>query len=167
MIDQLSADQEGNVVEVLIRDLVERDLPVFFVHQLDADANNMIGSQPRDEEAFMAHWRKNANDPTAVHQTITFAGEVAGNVVSFEMDGQREVGYWLGREFWGRGIGSEALRLFLAKFPQRPLHAHAAKKNFGSVRVLEKCGFRKIGEYVRPGLALGEETEEFVFLLEE
>jgi RimJ/RimL family protein N-acetyltransferase len=52
------------------------------------------------------------------------------------------VGYWLGRSYWGRGIATRALALFLPLVPARPLYAHVASHNTGSMRVLVKCGFR-------------------------
>jgi hypothetical protein len=61
--------------------------------------------------------------------------------VSWNNTDGREVGYWLGREFWGQGIATQALALFLEEEPTRPLVAHVAKHNIGSRRVLEKCGF--------------------------
>jgi RimJ/RimL family protein N-acetyltransferase len=71
---------------------------------------------------------------------------VAGNVVSWAADGDRLVGYWVGKPFWGRGIASEALAQFTAVDTRRPLHALVAEHNAGSRRVLEKTGFRVIGE---------------------
>ena len=84
-------------------------------------------------------------------RTVLADGDVAGNVVSFVQGGEREVGYWIGREFWGRGVASRALAAFLRIEKQRPLTAHVAKHNVASRRVLEKCGFRLCGEAVMAG----------------
>ena len=73
-------------------------------------------------------------------------GEVTGNVLSFERDGRREVGYWLGRDHWGRGVATAALVAFLGEEETRPLHAGVLAANGGSLRVLEKCGFAVCGE---------------------
>lgn len=154
------------VTDVSIRDCIDSDLPIFFEHQLDEVANSMIGSVPRDRENFIAHWQAHAKKPSVVQQTIVADQAVAGNIVSFEMAEHREVGYWLGKGFWGKGIATRALRLFLEKYPQRPLHAHAAKHNLGSIRVLEKHGFQIVGEDIRAAASSGLPTEEFVFLLE-
>ena len=62
--------------------------------------------------------------------------------------GQREVGYWVGRPFWGRGVATAALRLLLDELPDRPVIAHVALDNIGSRRVLEHCGFIVVGEAV-------------------
>jgi RimJ/RimL family protein N-acetyltransferase len=78
-------------------------------------------------------------------------------MVSWEQDGEQEVGYWLGQEYWGKGIASRALALFLDQVTTRPLYAHVAKHNTGSYRVLEKCGFKIFRE--------DPQNEEFILKL--
>jgi RimJ/RimL family protein N-acetyltransferase len=106
----------------------------------------MAGFSSRTEEAHAAHWHKIMADADNILRTVVVDGEVAGNMVSFMMDGVREVGYWIGREFWGRGIASSALKQFLQEVKFRPLYAHAVKTNRGSIRMLEKCGFALISK---------------------
>jgi RimJ/RimL family protein N-acetyltransferase len=55
------------------------------------------------------------------------------------------VTYWIGRTHWGKGVATCALRAFLDLETTRPLYAAAAADNIGSLRVLEKCGFRVVG----------------------
>jgi RimJ/RimL family protein N-acetyltransferase len=71
---------------------------------------------------------------------------VAGNIVCFEDQGERLVGYWIGRGFWGLGIATAALAAFLRQIPARPLVARVVRHNVASRRVLEKCGFMLAGE---------------------
>ena len=99
----------------------------------------------RDREAFDAHWRRVLANPSNVVRVIEADGEVAGNIGSWEQDGQRFVGYWIGRDYWGRGLASAALAELAAELP-RPLHAWVARSNVGSIRVLEKCGFARVAE---------------------
>jgi Acetyltransferase (GNAT) domain len=80
--------------------------------------------------------------------TVLADGVTAGNVVSFDQCGEREVGYWLGREYWGLGVATRALAAFLRIETQRPLTAHVARHNTASRRVLEKWGFTVRGEAV-------------------
>ncbi len=94
----------------------------------------------------MAHWEKILADESVVKKTILFGGEVAGNVVSFVHSGEREVGYWIGRQYWGRGVATRALAQFLDLEARRPLYAHVARHNVASIKVLENCGFRIPGE---------------------
>ena len=101
----------------------------------------MAAFQSRELEAFMAHWARIRQKPAVMTQTILCDGQVAGNIVCFEEAGKQEIGYWLGKEFWGRGVATQALSAFLELVEQRPLYAFAVKHNLGSRRVLEKCGF--------------------------
>ncbi len=133
-------------VDVVLRDVTEEDLPAFFEHQRDPDANQLAAFPARDREAFFAHWTKILGDATVVKKAILFDGSVAGNVVSWEQSGEREIGYWLGKSFWGKGIATAALSEFLGHEAIRPLFAHVAKHNAASIRVLEKCGFTVVGE---------------------
>lgn len=105
------------------------------------------------------------NDPSIKMMTILYLGNVAGYVLSFIMFGEKEVGYWLGKEFWGKGIASQALMEFLQIIDERPLYAHAAKDNAGSIRVLQKCGFAITGEEIGFARARGTEIEEYIFTL--
>jgi RimJ/RimL family protein N-acetyltransferase len=125
-----------------LRDVEEADLTYFFEHQLDPEATQMAGFPARDRESFMAHWNRILEDGSVVKKTVLCEGEVAGNIVSFVNSGEREVGYWIGREFWGSGVATRALAGFLRLETRRPLYAGVALHNAASIRVLQKCGFR-------------------------
>jgi RimJ/RimL family protein N-acetyltransferase len=152
--------------DVVLRDVVAGDLPTFFDHQRDPDAVWMAAFPGRDPEAFAAHWARILADATVTAQTVLVDGHVAGYIGSWGPAGAREVGYWLGRAFWGRGVATAALAAFLRHVPARPLHAHVAKRNVGSIRVLERCGFVVVGEDRAPAPTGGEAVEEFIFRLE-
>ena len=107
---------------VLLRDVTEDDLPIFFAHQIDPDAARMAAFPARERDAFMAHWARILGDGAISKQTILVAGEVAGNVVCFAQDGQPHVGYWIGREYWGRGVATAALAAFLTQCSIRRPH---------------------------------------------
>jgi RimJ/RimL family protein N-acetyltransferase len=134
--------------DVLLRDVTGDDLPIFFEDQQDPEAAHMAAFPSRDRDAFMAHWTRILGDETVITKTIVFDGEVAGNVVSFEWSGRREVGYWIGRRHWGKGIATMALSAFLGYDTRRPLYAGVSKHNLASIRVLEKCGFTIVDEGV-------------------
>ena len=116
----------------------------------------------RDQDAFDAHWAKILANPNCLIRAIEFEGRVAGNVGSWEQEGKRYVGYWLGQLFWGKGIATAALKEFL-KLETRTLEARVAKTNVASIRVLEKCGFKMIGEDKLPIQPGKEEVEEWVY----
>lgn len=151
---------------VVLRDVIKSDLPVFFEHQLDPDATQMAAFPARDRGAFMAHWAKIMADQTNMLKTILFDGRVAGNIVSWEQSDHREVGYWIGKEFWGKGIATQALSQFLSLVKTRPLSAHVAKHNVASRRVLEKCGFTISGEDQTVLQAPAGSAAEFVLKLD-
>jgi RimJ/RimL family protein N-acetyltransferase len=151
---------------VQLRDVTEDDLPIFFDHQRDPVANRMAAFPGRDRQAFFEHWTtKVLGDDTVTKRTIVADEQVVGNIVSFETPGETLVGYWIGREHWGKGIASRALLLFLADVDtHRPLYAHVAKHNLASIRVLEKCGFVRVGEATIP--EAGDQVEELILRLD-
>ena len=127
---------------VRLRDVEPNDLPVFYEQQLDPDATRMAAFPARDRASFDAHWERNIlGNPDAIAQTILVDDEVAGNIGSWSQESIRLVGYWIGKEYWGRGVATRALTAFLHHVTERPLHAHVVEHNVGSIRVLEKCGF--------------------------
>lgn len=140
--------------EVSLRPVNDSDLPIFFEHEQDPEARHMAAfttADPTNRDAFLAHWMRIRSDDAIVNRTILWDGQVVGNIGSWvEAEGgaepTRELGYWLGKPYWGKGIATRALALLLSELPTRPLYAHAAKDNIGSIRVLEKCGFTIIGE---------------------
>jgi RimJ/RimL family protein N-acetyltransferase len=146
-----------------LREVVEADLPTLHAYECDPEAAAMAAFPSRDRDAFMAHWAKILANPTGPVRAILADGRVAGNIVAFAAGGETLVGYWLGREFWGQGIATRALAAFLQLVPTRPLLAHVAKHNVGSIRVLEKCGFTVVREeHVTDG---GREIDELVMEL--
>jgi RimJ/RimL family protein N-acetyltransferase len=137
---------------------------------LDPDAQAMAAfttKDPTDRQAFMMHWHRILADPSGIIRTIVVDGQVAGSVSSYQDAGHPEVTYWLGKNYWGKGLATRALTEFLAHVnPTRPIFARAAKENIGSLRVLEKCGFRIIGEDKGFANARGKEVEEFLLQLQ-
>jgi RimJ/RimL family protein N-acetyltransferase len=163
----MDATRKPNGIQ--LRDVTHADICVFFKHQQDVEALRMAAftaKDPADREAFEAKWARILAAESVVAKTIVVDGRVAGHVAKYLRDGKPEVTYWIGREFWGRGIATAALRAFLPELTDRPLHAAAAKDNVASLRVLEKCGFERTGEQMGFANARGTEIEEVPFRLE-
>jgi RimJ/RimL family protein N-acetyltransferase len=135
---------------VRLRRVREDDLPILFEHELDPEANRMANFPPRDRDAFMAHWTRILGDASLVAEAIELDGEIVGNIGSWVQDGERDVGYWIGREHWGAGVATAALRALLVNIDERPLFAYVVEHNIGSIRVLEKCGFRRVDRLELP-----------------
>ena len=129
---------------VTLRETTLEDLPILFEHQADPIGAKMAAVASSDWDAFVAHDAKLRVDPTAIRRTIVVDGEVVGNIGCWG-DDEREIGYRIGREHWVRGIATAAVRAFIAEIPDRPLHAHVAEHNVGSMRVLERNGFVETG----------------------
>ena len=127
--------------EVSLRETVDADLGTLFEFETDAEASAMAAFPSRDLPAFLEHQAKIKTDPSAMRRTIVAGGDIVGSIGSWEAEGERAVGFWIGREHWGKGYATAALRQFLGIDPHRPLHAHVVEHNVGSRRVLEKCGF--------------------------
>ena len=137
-------------MNVTLRPVEPDDLPVIYSHQADEEAARRVVFTPRDRPAFDAHWAKILADPTCMTRTVEVDGVVAGSVMSWDHEGRREVGYWLGREFWGRGVATAALTAYLAEETHRPLYADPFETNAASVAVLRKCGFVEVGRETGP-----------------
>jgi RimJ/RimL family protein N-acetyltransferase len=153
---------------ISLRPVDDLDLDVFFEHLQDVEAVWMAAftpPDPTDRESFDARWERLRTDDTIVTRTITADGLAVGHIAAFDMAGDREITYWVGREVWGRGVASEAVRQFLDVETTRPLFARTAHDNVGSMRLLEKCGFAHVDDGRGFATARGEEIEELVYRL--
>ena len=156
-------------MNITLRPVDDRDLDAIYRQTADPESVRMAAftaRDPADREAFLAHVSRLRADTSVWHRVVEVDGAVAGTIGTFVIDGEREVTYWIDRRQWGKGIATAALRLLLAEFDERPIYARAASDNAGSLRVLEKVGFRRIG--VDRGFAngRGEEIEETILRLD-
>ena len=126
---------------IRLRNVEPDDLPQLSQMQLDPESNRLAMTIPRSAEAFEANWANALRDPSSTTKAILLGDALVGYALCFGRDGQANVGYWVSREHWGKGIASRALELLLLEVPTRPLYAHVATSNAASLRVLHKCGF--------------------------
>lgn len=152
-------------ISIELREVVDADLAALFEHQRDPEAVAMAAFPARDRPAFDSHWAKIRADPACMVRTILCDAHVAGNIGSWDQSGNRMIGYWIGREFWGRGVATKALAEYLSHETARPLYAWVAKENVGSIRVLEKCGFTPSEEDLGSSEIPGYEVEEVLMEL--
>jgi RimJ/RimL family protein N-acetyltransferase len=156
-------------MNVSLRPVEDRDLEALFQQWIDPKSIRMAAFTAEDQtdrRAFLDRTSRLRADPSVSHLVIDVDGVAAGTIGRFRMDGQLEVTYWVDRAYWGKGVASAALELLLAATPDRPVYARAASDNLGSLRVLEKAGFRRVG--VDRGFAAGrgEEIEETILRLD-
>jgi len=109
------------------------------------------------------------------HADTVFAIEVDGNAVGGiglhpGKDVERRtaaIGYWLGEEFWGRGIATEALAAVTAyafsKFDIERLEAFVFEWNLPSARVLEKAGYTLEAKLKKRVTKAGRTVDCFLF----
>jgi RimJ/RimL family protein N-acetyltransferase len=156
-------------MQCALREVRDEDLAVLFEQWADPVAVHMAAftaPDHLDREAFERRWSRLRADETVIARVIVVDGEVAGTISSWGDPGEREVTYWIGRSYWGKGIATSSLMAFLTVDPTRPLHARVASDNVASRRVLEKCGFRIIATERSFAEARAVEIEEFVLRLE-
>ncbi|MFN3667047.1 MAG: GNAT family N-acetyltransferase [Sediminibacterium sp.] len=157
-----------NELPITLRPTTVEDLEWLFQFQLDPEANYLaafISGDPADKTAYINKYQKLLADPTINNQTILVGEVIAGSIAKFMLQGEAEITYWIDRKFWKQGIATQALQQFKLLEPARPLHGRTAFDNIGSQRVLEKCGFVKIGTdkgYARARMA---EIEEYIYRL--
>jgi len=126
---------------VELREIVDADLPILFAYQAEPEGSAMAAFPSRAEPAFYEHMAKIRANPANLLRTIVAGDRVVGSISSWDAEGEREVGYWIGRDHWGRGYATAALRAFVALDPTRPLWVHVAEHNVGSQLVAQRCGF--------------------------
>jgi RimJ/RimL family protein N-acetyltransferase len=130
---------------IRLRPVIETDLPIFFEQQLDQEAVAMSAYPAKDKGEFMRHWEGILKNKAVIARTIISKDKIAGHIICWkEGKYEQRVGYWIGRQFWGRGIATSALREFVAEVRIRPLYAEVANHNVASKRVLEKNAFEPL-----------------------
>ena len=147
---------------------VKEDLAHFFQFQLDPAASYLAAFTPKDptdKTAYIEKYTRFLSDPTITMLTIKVDGIIAGSVAKFVIDEEAEVTYWIDKKFWGQGIATAALQEILRIEQARPIYGRTAFDNYASQKVLEKCGFVKIG--TDSGFANARQTiiEEFIYQL--
>jgi RimJ/RimL family protein N-acetyltransferase len=130
------------MTKILLRPVLEADLPILFQQQLDPDAVAMSAYPAKDKGEFTRHWEGILKNKAIVARTIIYKDKIAGHIICWkEGKYEQRVGYWIGKQFWGRGVATSALQEFLTEVKVRPLFAEVANHNLASKHVLEKNGF--------------------------
>ena len=155
-------------IAITLSETTKEDLNVLFLFQLDEKANYLAAftsKDPSDKAAYIEKYSKLLNDATVNNRTIRANGEIAGSIAKFVRENDAEITYWIDRKFWGQGIATNALKKFLEVEPTRPIYGRVAFDNYGSQKVLEKCGFVKIGKDTGFANARQTEIEEYIYKL--
>lgn len=157
-----------NEIEVLLRPTIEQDLDILFTFQLDKEGRYLAAFTPKDpsdKAIYIDKYTKLLNNPTVNNQTIIFDNKIVGSIAKFLMFGDNELTYWIDKQFWGKGIATLALKKLLTIENSRPIFGRVAFDNFGSQKVLEKCGFVRVGTDKGFANARQTEIEEYIYEL--
>lgn len=148
----------------------KEDLHLFFQFQLDKEANYLAAftsKDPGNKAAYIEKYTRHLADPTINMRTIKVNDVIVGSIAKFIMENEAGITYWIDKKFWGQGIATSALHDFLKMEKARPIYGRVAFDNYGSQKVLEKCGFIKIGTDKGFANARQAEVEEFIYKLSE
>lgn len=158
----------NNKLDIKLRPTVISDLDTLFQFQLDKEGGYLAAFMPKDptdKSAYLNKYIKLLDNPTVNNQTIILDNIIVGSIAKFVMQGDAEITYWIDKNYWGQGIATKALKDFLSIETTRPIFGRVAFDNFASQKVLEKCGFVKIGSDKGFANARQTEIEEFIYKL--
>ena len=151
---------------ISLRPIAPSDLEALFQIQLDPDGNALAAVIPRNREAFMEIWSQILTDPNTITRAILLNDSLVGSISRFGREGEHFIGYWIDRPYWGRGIASRAVSLFLPLIPERPLHARVASHNTASLRILQNNNFKIVSTESAPATDRFLACEECLLILE-
>ena len=138
---------------------LERIMEIFPNKKItDAIGLTLSPKPPKITKKFEEKWLKESiteyrkKKPTKYNLAIIANGVHIGNIGTHGIDHENEsadIGYWIGKEYWGNGIATQATKLFLRrinkKFKLKRITAYVYTFNPASKKVLEKCGFKLEG----------------------
>ncbi|WP_099366772.1 GNAT family N-acetyltransferase [Sphingobacterium sp. 1.A.4] len=151
---------------ITLRPTKSSDLETLFQFQLDQEARHLatfLSKDSTDKSAYLNKYTKILADLSTNNQTILIDNEIVGSISKFILESDAEITYWIDRKFWGQGIASKALENFLDIEKTRPLYGRVAFDNIGSQKVLENCGFIKIGSDKGFSTIRQIEIEEYIY----
>ena len=157
-----------NNLNIKLRPTEISDLDILFEFQTDKEGGYLAAFMPKDPTdkfTYIEKYTKLLGEPTVNNQTIILDNIIVGSIAKFIMEGDTEITYWIDRKYWGKGIATKTLKEFLAIETNRPIFGRVAFDNFGSQKVLEKCGFVKIGTDKGFANARQAEIEEYIYKL--
>jgi RimJ/RimL family protein N-acetyltransferase len=138
-----AADKDALVRHLNDRDIYDRTLRIPFPYT-DADADEWVAlvAKITRQQGQPVHWAIRSPDNSLI-------GGCGFEGIQVGKSHRAEVGYWLARPFWGRGIMTLVVQRVCQRafeeFELSKITAHVFAHNPASARVLEKCGFHEEG----------------------
>ncbi|NJE42096.1 GNAT family N-acetyltransferase [Thermococcus sp. GR6] len=157
---------EGNLVSLGI--LLREDLKHIWLWYNDRDVRRYLSFPEEiffyeDElEWYEALRREKKHEKVFAvieNSSRSLVGLVGLHKIDFH-NGRAELGYFIGKEYWGRGYASEAVSLAVRYAFEwlnlRKVYAHVYESNGASIRILEKNGFKLAGRWRKHQYVPGE-----------
>lgn len=149
-----------------LRAMCADDIPAFVPLLNDFDVVKNLTHIPHpyteaDGREFIARTEQKRSQGLSLNYAVLLDGEtlIGFCTANIEDDsgrrhpGSRELGYWYGKSFWGRGYATEAAEAVVDHafdvLGATALTSGVYVDNPGSRRVLEKLGFSKVGTATR------------------
>ncbi len=160
---------------IVLRELRMRDAGLIAKYLKGKEVKKYTSTIPhpyseKDAVSFIKKTAKEQKEKKSVRLAIDINGQLAG-IISLERISPEhktaEVGYWLAKEHWGKGIMTEAVSL-IKKYAFKELklyrlHAKVMAPNIGSARVLKKSGFENEGLLKGHFVKFGKRYDVFYF----
>lgn len=161
---------------IILRPLRNTDALSISKHANDLDvARYTLLPHPyrlKDATGFIGITKKNRQKKKAVELGIESkeTKEIIGMISLMNIDWKNknaELGYWLGKRYWNKGIMKEAVRLLLQfgfkKLKLEKIYAKVLHPNIASAKVLEKSGFVSEGRLRKATLRRGKWYDDLYY----
>jgi len=140
------SDQAAVLEHLQEKEIYDRTLRIPYPYtEADFQAWLQIVEKTSEQQGQRVHW--------AIRNEVDFLiGGCGFDSFQVGKSHRAEIGYWLAKPFWGRGIMTAVVRraceFAFAEFGLVKIVAHVFADNAASAKVLEKCGFQQEG-YLR------------------
>lgn len=116
-------------------------------------------------EQHAAQFIAGTREPGARQYAVTVNGEPVGNIGAVERESEFELGYWIGRHYWNRGIATRAIALILGHIrpTSKRIKAHVFAFNPASAKALYNNGFNKRSGYQMEPTFQGPQAPIFIY----
>jgi len=151
MLDRLNGS-EIRTKRLKLRPLTSADAPRIAEIGGDWDIASMTSRMPYPYSLAAASQWISGIDDNEVVRGITLDGVLIGvtGYLPDESGDSAEIGYWLGKDFWGQGFATEAVAALIAYCFRRERFTRLTcghyMDNPASARVIRKLGFQPSGE---------------------
>ncbi|MEQ9207252.1 MAG: GNAT family N-acetyltransferase [Phycisphaerales bacterium] len=154
-----------------LRDVCCSDLPTLYSFESDPAWYTMAKVKPRSAADFELAWKRIFRDWAdekigVVQKAVLLDGEVCGTIGCRFIVNRWEIGYGFAKSYWGQGVATSAVNLFLDGVVERPLYAKVAVTNIASIRVLTKNKFVLVKKQIAKKTEHCLGREECVFIRE-